>query len=384
MIRENKIVKLIFSVVLCACFLQAPAKPGDNDDTKLTKTIERDFSMPKNGYLELINKYGQVVINTWSKDSVKVKVKITAYGKDYSDAEKMLERVDIDFRSTSPYLTIETMLDRKSGFFKELWNNISDYSKTLLSKNKIEIDYEIFMPETMALDIENKFGDIYMHEVSGKCNINLMHGNLRANKFNASSNIEVGYGDVRIKQLTEGLLVLKGVEAEIAKLGNVEVKSSSSEVNIKEAGKVTLDSRGDQRFNIDKVSILEGKVTFSRIELQEMEKTLDLDMNYGELRVKSIPFSFNKINLSGKYTDITLDFMPNSYLEVDISAKEESLFLPRENVKLDKAYTDEKQKYVRVKGRIGNKTNYPGNVYINSPGGDVTINLSGLQHSVNK
>lgn len=384
MIRTNKIVKLIFSAVLCACFLQAPANPGDNDDTKLTKTIERDFSMPKNGYLELINKYGQIVINTWSKDSVTVKVKITAYGKDYDDAEKMLDRVDIDFRATSPYLTIETILDRKSGFFKEVWNNISDYSKTLLSKNKIEIDYEIFMPETVAIDIENKFGDIYMHEVSGKCNINLMHGNLRANKFNASSTIEVGYGDVRIKQLTGGLLVLKGVEADIAKLGSVEVRSSSSQIHIKEAERITLDSRSDQRFNIDRITTLEGKVTFSKIEIQEMEKTLDMDMNYGELRVKSIPFSFNKINVAGKYTDITLDFMPNSYLEVDISAKEESLFLPRENVKLDKMYTDDKQKYVRVRGRIGSKTNYPGHVYINSPGGDVTINLSALQHSVNK
>ncbi|MBL6446120.1 DUF4097 family beta strand repeat protein [Fulvivirga sp. 29W222] len=384
MIIENKIVRLIFSAVLCACFLQAAAKPGDNDDTKLTKTIERDFSMSENGYLELINKYGQVVINTWSKDSVNVKVKITAYGKDYDDAEKMLERVDIDFRSTSPYLTIETILDRKSGFFKELWNNISDYSKTLLSKNKIEIDYEINMPETMVLDIENKFGDIYMHEVSGKCRINLMHGNLRANKFNAASNIEVGYGDVRIKQLNEGVLVLKGVEADIIKLGNVNIKSSSSEVTIKEANKISLDSRGDQRFNIDKVSILEGKATFSKIELQEMEKTLKLDMNYGELRVKSIPFSFNKIDLSGKYTDITLGFMPNSYLLVDISAKDESLFLPHENVKLDKVYTDDKQRYVRVKGRIGAKSNYPGNVYINTSGGDVTINVPGLQHSVNK
>lgn len=383
MIRTRNIARLIFSAVLCACFLQATAKPG-NDDTKLTKTIDRDFGFPKNGYLELINKYGQIVINTWAKDSVVVKVTITSYGKDYSDAEKMLDRVDIDFRKTNQYLTIETILDRKSGFFKEVWNNISDYSKTLLSKSKIEIDYEIFMPESASLDIVNKFGDIYIQEISGKCDINLMHGNLRANKFNAHSSIEVGYGDVRLKYLHEGLLILKGVEADIMKLGNVEVRSSSSEVNVREADKITLDSRSDKQFAVGKLNSLTGKATFSKIDVQELEKMLDMNMNYGEIHVGAIPFSFTKVNLSAKYADVTLDFLPNSYLEVDISAKGETLSLPRENAKLETQYTDDKQKFVRVRGRIGSKTNYPGNVYINSSGGDVTINLTSVQHSVNK
>lgn len=382
MISRTKIMRLIFSAILGLFALAASARPPDMD-TKLTKTIDRDFSLPKNGYVEVINKYGQVVINTWSKDSVKIGVKITAYGKDYNDAERMLDRVDIDFSKTNQYLTIETILDRKSGFFKEVWNNISDYSKTLLSKNKIEIDYEIYMPETAVLDLDNKFGDVYMYELNSKCDITVMHGNLRAGKFD-HANIDVGYGDVRIKELNEGTLTLRGVEGDISKLGEVQLKSSSSSLTIKEADRVTLDSRSDQRLAFGQVNHLKGDGMFSKIEIQELQKTLDMDMTYGEVRVASIPFSFSKIDVESKYTDISLDFHPSTYLEVDITAREESLFLPNDNAHIEKRYTDDKQKYVRVTGKIGNKNNYPGYVYINSSGGDVSLSLSSLQQSVNK
>lgn len=377
-------MKLIFSVILFFLFFQVVARPPDKDDTKLTKTIDRDFGVPKNGFLELINKYGQVVINTWDKDSVKVKVRITAYGKDDSDAEKMLERVDIDFRKISTYLTIETVLDRKSGFFKELLNNINDYSKTLLSKNKLEIDYEIFMPETMHLDLENKFGDVYVQEMKGKVDIIVTHGNLRAGRFLASARIEAGYGDVKIKEMKEGRLLLKGVKADIGKLGDVDLSSSSSEIIIKEADQLRLDSRSDRRLQINRASHIYGKATFSKLEVQELDKTLDLNMTYGEVRVIQIPFSFSKINIEAKYTEIALDFHPGSYVEADITALEETLSLPSVNNNLDKRYIDEKHKYVQVTGKMGSKNNYPGYLYINSSGGEVSVNLEGLQHSDTK
>lgn len=376
-------MKWLFSLFLCLQCWCATALPLHEEDTRLTKTIDRDFGMPQNGYLEVINKYGQIVINTWEKDSVKVSIKITAYGKDYSDAEKMLDRVDIDFRQTNPYLTVETVLDRKSGFFKELWNNVNDYSKTLLSKNKLEIDYEIFMPAGMNVDLDNKFGDIYMQEITGKAEVRVMHGNLRANRFHAPVSIEAGYGDVRIKEIADGRLDFKAVEAEIRKAGDVEVVSSSSEMVFVEADRLKVDSRSDTRFRVNKVNYLRGKALFSKIEVEELHKTLDLDLNYGDLKVMLVAFSFSRIDINARLADIALDFQPGSFVEADITGLEHKLLLPAEDVDLKKNYTDDK-KYVRLNGKMGSKNNYPGYLYINSSGGEVAITLPGFQHSVNK
>ena len=379
----KQIPRLAFSVLLTAFCTSLWAGDVTSNDTKLTKSIDRSFRVSSNSHFELVNKYGQIIINTWDKDSIKMNVTITAYGKNYGDAEKLLDRVDIDFRQTGQYLTAETLLDRRSGFFKELWNNISDYSKTLLSKTKLEVDYQVYMPTTVDLDLENKFGDIYLAEIDAKCDINIMHGNLRANRIHKNSTIEVAYGDVKIKELASGRLTLKTVEGDILTLGDVQLKSSSSEIYIKKADRVDIDSRSDKKLRFEEVNRLSGKGLFSKFDIEKLTKSLDLEMNYGEVNAMNIPFSFSKIDIDGKNTDILLKFDPGAYLEVDIHAKEEDLLIPSDGRSYTKEYTDDKQKYVHVRGTLGEKNNYPGYVYINAGGGEVSLELSGLNHSVN-
>jgi len=125
------------------------------------KTVSRKFKVPHTVNVNLINKYGPVIVNTWDVDSVKIDIEVTAYGKTSSEAYKILDRVDFDFFYNRDFLKIETVLDRKAGFFKELWRDIGDYSKTLLSKTKMRIEIEIYIPAYSNLTIENKFGDIY-------------------------------------------------------------------------------------------------------------------------------------------------------------------------------------------------------------------------------
>ncbi|WP_202241891.1 DUF4097 family beta strand repeat-containing protein [Fulvivirga sediminis] len=369
------------------CFLSLAlgvVKAEEKEDTKSIRLIEKSFNVEAGGFLELMNKYGQVDVHTWNKDSVKVKVEIVGYGKDEDDAEKLTDRVNIDFNKTGQYLIIETILDRKSGFFKELWNNINDYSKTLLSKNKIEINYEIYMPRSFNLELDNKFGDVYLHELFGKCEVRVTHGNLRANKFNGTTKIDVGYGDIRIKELSDGQLILKSVEGEVLKMGKVDINSVSSDLRIVEANDITLESKSDRKLIFEKLNYIKGNTSFSELEIESLNKSADMDMSYGSVSFKSVPFSFNKIDIRSKYTDVFLDFFPNSYLKVDITAKDENLRLPFENVKTKKEYLDDKQKEVRVTGRIGVETNYLGYVNIEANGGDISLSLSGVKQSANK
>ncbi|MGD1958224.1 MAG: hypothetical protein ACFB2Y_05190 [Fulvivirga sp.] len=377
-------MKLVYSLLFLAFCASALAIDKPKGDTQESKTYERSFKVAPDSYFEITNKYGQIIINTWDKDSIQVTAEVTAHGKDYSDTRKLLSRVDIDFSQTGQYLSVETMLDRKSGFFKELWNSVSDYSKTLLSKTKLEIDYKIYLPNTINLELENKFGDLYLSEIKGKCDINITHGNLRANVIHGSSTIAVGFGDVKIKELKSGVITLKTTDADIQTLGDVTFKSSSSHVRIKKADQLNIDSRSDKSLRIEEINRIIGKSLFSKLELEDVKKSIDLNMNYGELRADNIAFSFSKIDLEGKYTDVYLQFAPDTYLQADITAKEDQLSMPVEGVSLERNYEDEKRKYVNVKGTMGQKNNYPGYLFVNSSGGEVAIRLTGMQHSVNK
>lgn len=377
---------LIYSVcalALSCVMTKAERKPG-KDETKLTKILERTFAVSEGAQLEVINKYGQVVIDPWEKDSVQVKVEVIAYGKDQSSASKIMERVDIEFRKYDRFLRMETLLDRKSGFFKELWNNIGDYSKTLLSKNKLEINYEIKVPQRIRLDLINKFGDVFLGGFSGKARIELSHGTLRAHELASSSELAVNFGDARIKKFGGGDLIFKASEVNISELTDSKIRSSSSTVVIKKAEQVRINSRNDKLLNFGWVNHLSGTSLFSKITIDELSKSLDLQMDYGEVTIHRVQFSFSKINIEGKSTDVVLNFEPKTFLDIDIQGKDELIVLPTKQLKLDKQFTDDKEKYVKITGQLGQKNNYPGLLFINSHNGEVDINFGAPGQTANR
>ena len=378
---------LIYSacgLVLTFCLANVEAKPGKDDDTKLTKTLERTFAVSEGTQLEVINKYGQVVIDPWERDSVEVKITVVAYGKDQSSANKIMDRVDIDFREFDSFLRIETLLDRKSGFFKELWNNIGDYSKTLLSKNKLEINYEIKVPKRIRLDLVNKFGDVFLGDFAGRAKIELSHGTLRANEFAPASELEVNFGDARIKKFGGGNLIFKASEVNITELSDSKIRSSSSTVVIKRADQVRINSRNDKLLTFGEVDHISGESLFSKISIEELTKSLDLHLDYGEVTIHQVQFSFSKINVEGKSSDVSLTFEPKSFLNMEIEGKEELIMLPPKHHKLDKQFTDDKEKYVKITGQLGQENNYPGLLFINSQNGEVDINFGAPGQTANR
>ena len=371
---KNTFLALLLSIVSLAAYAER------DNETKVTKTIDEKFLLPKNGIVEVTNKYGQVVILNSENDSVTLRIEIIAYGKDKSTADKIMDRVDFDFGQTGQYLTLETVLDRKSGVFKEAWNNIGDYSKTLLSKNKLVINYEIRIPRSASINLTNKFGDVYIQERDHKVEIDVSHGSLRANNFNANSKISVSYGDARIKYLKSGELYFRACDATIQALGTVEMQSSSSDISIKEADELQIESRSDKRIDIDKIGHIRGKLTFSKMKVENLNKLADLDLNYSDFYVAQVPFTFSMIRIDGKSSDIDLEFDPNTYLDLDLLGTEEDIGLPMTG--MNREVIDEKKGIVQYKGTLGNKTNYKGKVNIKAQGGSVRIGIEQQPQSV--
>ena len=373
----NPVYKARWITLCCLAILTKASAtiPPNGQDVRMTKTVEEVFLLNEDGQVDIINKYGQVVVNTWAKDSVAVKVEIVGYGKNMETANKILSRVNFDFKKNGAYVNLETVLDRNKGFIKEMWNNIGDYSKSILSKNKLEVNYDVKIPEGAQLHLDNKFGDVYLDEMYGKANISVSHGNLRSNNFTQPSKIDVSFGDVRIKKFTSGPMFFKAASVTILEAGTVDISSSSSEIALKRGNEVRFDSKSDKVLRIGEINRVRGKFNFSKISLARLNKSLDMQSGYGEIYLEEIAFSFSNINIVGKSTDISLNFEGNSYLDVDITAREEKLSLPRIEHNLSKQYVDDKAKFVKMLGFIGDKNNYPGKVSINAQSGLVDINL---------
>ena len=66
--------------------------------------------MPKEGNLEVINRYGQVIVETWDLDSIALEIKITAYGK----SDEAVDKVLIELNLTSSKLVATSLLKQYS------------------------------------------------------------------------------------------------------------------------------------------------------------------------------------------------------------------------------------------------------------------------------
>ena len=134
---RNRLFRLWVLGLLVMAFGQLQAQ----SDARLTKNIKREFKVPNDVTVDISNKYGRVAVKSWDRDSVMINVEITAYARDSRSTQKLMERVEVDFSNLGSFLTVETVLDRGSGTFKELMNTVGDYSKNVVSSNKLTIDF---------------------------------------------------------------------------------------------------------------------------------------------------------------------------------------------------------------------------------------------------
>ncbi len=343
--------------------------------TTLVKTIEQSFQVNPSATLEVNNKYGGIVVNGWDQDKVAVNIRITTFGKTSYDTEKLMDRVEFDFNVTRDYVIIETVLDRRKGVFADFFSTIGDYSKALLSKNTIDIDFEVFVPRGASVDLKNRFGDIVLNDLNGKASVSLAHGNLKAGEMSGFSRLQVSYGNISLSRMDKGFINIRGGELDLPVSGKVNVRSSASRLFLKEAAELSLESTSD-KVMITRVGSIKGRGSFSNIEIQELTDYCDFDQSYGALFVRAIKKDFSVVKLTGKSADFTVNVLHGASFSADITAREDKLLLVEKPEDMERVYTDEKQRYVNVRGFYGNDADSKSVVKINALYSSVSFDYS--------
>ncbi len=376
--KSSKVVRRLLVALLCLVSINASA----NDDTKLSKTVSKSYKVNRSTKLEVVNKYGDLILNTWDKDSIKIRIVVTAFGKNRETSEKLLDRTDFEFSMVGDYLTIHTTLDKSKGWFKDLWSELGQYSKNILSKDQLDIDYELFLPDYINVDLTNKFGDVFIPDRMGETRLELSNGSLKMDNVKKSAVLDLSFCKADIKSVEKATLYLKSVELDLLYANELTLKSSSSEIFIREASKINLTSRTD-KININEVKVLQGQGSFTKIWVRSFLGTLRMNMNYGALSAENVKTGFNKIEVTGKSTDFQLDFAHNAYFKAKVIAKEGRMNLPR-NHNLKQVYTDGREKFIEASGYLGTMNSTPALIDINAQGGKVDLNFAAPDASSQK
>jgi hypothetical protein len=338
--------------------------------------MERDynesFEVAPENKVEISNKYGEVIIRVWNENRVKISVRVTAEGKNQDVVNKTMSRVNVAMRKVGQIVIADTEIQSNNSGISFL-NDVEDYSKALFGKQKLTVNYEVWMPENIDLRIINKYGDVYLASLSGNIGITLAHGDLKGNKVNGRLEMDHSYGKSTFDYINRGRFNLRGAEITIEEGSSFSFQSSSSTIRLYNTHYAKFDSRNDKIY-ASNVGELVGMGRFSDLQADRISRNVDLNFSFGEISLSQIDQKFKTINLIGKSTDMNVVLNQASYINAKIKGEEEKMIVPNSMMSLTRDYNEE-TKMVMLSGMVGYTNDFKSMLNIDADGGDVIISI---------
>ena len=333
------------------------------------RDYERSFSVPENAKVEVVNKYGEVIIHTWDLDSIKVEVIVRAEGKNSSVVSKSMSRVDIRFRKIGSVISAVTKIGNNGGFF----GNVLKEVEGVVGNNKLKVDYQVWMPKDVMLSIENKFGDLYMSSLDGRVDLDVSHGDIKAQNLSSSLNLKHSYGKSSFGKMNKGIFTLRGSEIRIDEANDLNIESGSSEIRVDKIDRIQLNSRNDKIHLLDAQEIMcEG--SFTNLTSDLLRGSARLDFSYGDIYLSRIIKDFNAIDITGKSTDINLILNQASYIKTYIKGPEDQMILPNSMLTMQKESFEDEGK-ISLSGFVGNTNTRHSQLNVEADGGELIISI---------
>ena len=359
--------KLIVFISIFGLLIPAVAKPQVYERSRHES---KAWKVSKETSLEIYNKYGNIHLFTWDKDSVRITIDMQIKASKESKVDKIYEYIDFEFSDNKYYVIARTRLNQQG----EFWAEVSDLANTFFSSGtKVQIDYSVYLPQTINVKIENKFGNIYTTDHQGKMSVILSNGDYKANDLKGTVDLNVSFGNATINSIESGKLNLSYSELELGNAVNLNIESKSSTLNIDKAVTLNISSKRD-KYYINQIGVLSGKTSFSYLTLKSFNSDLTLSTDYGEVNLESISSEFKLIDLTSSYTDILMRIPAKASYAVDISHSVSTVITAPENYSGLKSETiDKKADLYKTKGTAGNGPLKKGKMTISSKSGKITF-----------
>lgn len=308
-----------------------------------SETITETVAISNTATVEITNKYGRIEIDTWDKDSLSIEVSITAQAKNFDKVERIIDRINIDMNTDSEdFMIFRTEIGngkRRGGgilsFFQDLWDDTADLTSSLLNTQNVTVDYRLYMPESVKLTIENKFGDVILPIVKGALRMDIEHGDLRAQEIWNARNVKAKYGKMDVKNIRQGNLTLSFVDAVIESGGSLQVESRSSNINLEEVESLEVDAHYDEWY-IGLAENVNGSQVSTDLRVRNLTNSIDLTSKYGSIDVAHVEPKVKSVHLYGNYTDYSLGFNPSVSYNFNVTLKDnDDFYFPEKQAKID-------------------------------------------------
>ncbi len=192
--------KLIYPVLSLALLFSSLVSGAQDEKTKERKKFE--FVKEKNisktypaagNQLDIENSFGNVKVIPWDKNEIKVDIHIEASANEQALVQKIFDAISVNDRQQGNKVEFETKIDNKKGRIDNCKN----------CKSTMSIDYEVRLPVTVALEIENSFGSIILPDYKGAVSLTSKFGDLTTGNLANVKKMGVEFGSAKVKSVSD-------------------------------------------------------------------------------------------------------------------------------------------------------------------------------------
>ncbi|MCF8302184.1 MAG: hypothetical protein K9I94_02835 [Bacteroidales bacterium] len=317
------------------------------------RTVEKEFDVNKNALLKVENKFGKIHCENWNQNKVYIEVTFSIENASERKAERFFEKVDVEFSADENLVEAETHLK---------FDDNGDH--------EFSIDYMVKLPKSMSVELENKFGDIFLDKQDGRVDIDLAYGALDAGMLNHTKNyIEISFGSAEIDFIAGGQFDTKYSEISVEESKELEIDTKFSEWELGKLDILKLDA-GYEEFDLEEVDVIDLEASFSEVTIHRVKSEVVAELKYGEIEIKQIDKGFKRCELDNAYAELNIGLEKGAYIQLDAEIKMGSLDYPKDDSNI--TVTEESFTEDSYKGTIG-KGGSPSTMIIESKNGGVQI-----------
>lgn len=243
-----------------ACLLTSAQIKAEGPDVEKKKTYTKSYTVSNSDNVSFTNQFGELQINTWDKNEVKVTVTITAEASSDEKAQAILDYINIEDGKSNEGVYFRTNLDKHK---EPKWNGFEKY----------HIDYVVYMPARNPLTAKNSFGPIKIGDYNGEVTLESKYGSLTTGKLNNVKRVEIEYGKGNIESINNGNLIIMYSKAAVGNIdGNVNAVIEYSSVS-----KMGVDNNA---------KALTVKNSYSKLNVNvnaNISANFDISTSYGNL-----------------------------------------------------------------------------------------------------
>ena len=334
---------------------QEQPEQSEKDVQEFTKTTKKEFPISSNGLVDLTNKYGKVEVHTWERNRVKIDVKIIVDARSESAAQDVFDRIQIDFSNDDDFVKAETTIQPNRSWWDSGHN-----------KSEFQINYEVYMPESCNLELNNQYGDSNVEAILGKADVTVKYGNFQLEGVGGDLHVYLGYGNGTILKARDVTADVAYSKINFNDVQDVNFDTKYSKVYVDNAAVIKADSKYDH-FYLGKIDRLNCDSDYGNVEVRDAETVIansrytdyvveklresaDLAIEHGGLKLMDLTKGFSSVVLDGRYTDFKVYVEPGASFTLDGATSYSHIGYPKEmNVTFEK----DKGTSHEVQGHVG-------------------------------